>query len=318
MISFLFLFIIITLSFLLYKNGCKSIYSFSESCSVSINHKYISIFLSKGAGLGMCLFLYWSVYYVPLYMSLQYISVLSLYGFLVFLLLGFMIYIELYGYLGLDKTLELIYWQKSKKNSIVFYLYASFISILSEPEEPLYLENISVLSKGRYFILVFFCLFLVLLYLIGLKNKTVSNFLEFFKFPYLQEEVRKLLDALYYDTIGYYLKILDDMLVTSKTFRIIYFLLMFLIFYVYRFFILLLFVNFCFFHGDLCLLLPWVPLSFLFWLLGFLFYHHNWVIQGNITCLNTLLNVTPITNTSDIDKGKSVLPYEFKLTNEHI
>lgn len=85
-----------------------------------------------------------------------------------------------------------------------------------------------------------------------------------------------------------------------------------------------------FFHGDLHLLIKWIPLSFLCWLLSFLFYHHMWYVQSNFNYLNDLIQVNPISdmeiyknqletlnnNIKNGHKKLSLLPFEFKLTLE--
>lgn len=283
----------------------------------STNHKYINE-LTQGFWLCFSVVLYFCLYIFPVYWYL--------YCFLAVVVLVVIVYMDFYGYLGLNKTLLSFFCFFANISILVFYLFVSFLSIFIKSEEPLYLENISVLSKWRYVILVLLCIFGGLLYLIALRKKKLSDFLQKLEFPNLHEEVRKVTDTIWYDEIGYYFKKLDKKLHVSKMFRIFYFTCAFILFYVYRIFILLIFINFIFFHGDLHFLLQWIPVSFFFWLLGFIFYHHMWYIQGNFNHLNDLIQVSPITNTSFYEtkneilktsnQNLSVLPFEFKLTLE--
>lgn len=89
-------------------------------------------------------------------------------------------------------------------------------------------------------------------------------------------------------------------MVNKKNFKLIFFSIHFFLYYFLRMLFLLIFLNFCFFHGDLRLLLKCLPISLIIWLLSFIDYYFEVFIEGNLNYIKTCLNITLKTNASII------------------
>jgi hypothetical protein len=115
-------------------------------------------------------------------------------------------------------------------------------------------------------------------------------------FPYLKEEIRRILKACQDYNLGTFCSWITNNLLMSKFFRIIFFGINFILFYLYRILLAILFLNFSFANGDLRLIFYLLPVSFIIWILSFFFYYHMWSVEGNLNYLKACMDVFPVVN----------------------
>lgn len=223
-------------------------------------------------------------------------------------------YYILYTYLNLKKTILSVFCFFFQCYRVIFFLYGFIIIFYIGIPQAIYVENLSIYTQGHYLNFVSICLFIPLIYYL-IENCKNSKIFKFKTYPYMQEEYRILIDALFYDYIGNSFKWINNKIISSNIFCFSYFYISFLLIYLYRFFIALLFINFSFFHGDLRIIFYWLPISFFTWVLSYFLYHHSWFIQGNINALKSLLEVKHVENIPQFT-SITVLPYEYKLTEK--
>lgn len=97
---------------------------------------------------------------------------------------------------------------------------------------PRYIDNLSSYARYRYNLLL-------ILYVVSLY------------FPYLKEEIRRILYCWNENIFSYYWCLLINFLTSSRRNRVIYFTVHFIIFYLFSLIQAILFANVVFFHGDL-------------------------------------------------------------------
>ena len=136
-----------------------------------------------------------------------------------------------------------------------------------------------------YLILLLFSL-IILTYLIiqSFKNNRIKNIVS-----NLQDEFTRLLYTWNEGIIGTICTFIINRLHLSPLFRQSFFIIHFMFFYILRLLLLLLFINFCFFHGDLKYLIYFSFFSFIKWIFNFLEYYLLWFINANLTFANDLI-----------------------------
>ena len=120
----------------------------------------------------------------------------------------------------------------------------------------------------------------------------ISIVVEPYMLPYIQEEIRRILYTWNDGIIGDYAIYFINKLHESKSFRRLYFVIHFCLFYLTKMFRLCLFINFAFFEGDLRFLVYFSVISFFVWLLSFLNYYLIWFLKANLNVSNEVLSTS--------------------------
>lgn len=235
------------------------------------------------------------------------------------ILLSLLIYIKLYTWRNLDRSVSSFIFFSI--NLLQLTLYLSAISFLfsiwfyHKTLEPIYLENLSVSSQYRYlflFVISFFfiCGFIVFFIANRFMDYKLPN-LSLLTYPYLKEEFRILLDTWGAGKMG---ASFINNLVTIKYYRYAYLSIDYLHILVRLVMALLLFC-FCFFGSNFYLLLYFSPIMFIFWLLRFFIYFIDWIIEANSNAIRDCLELSPI-NPFLLPEHK--IGFSFKITSEAI
>jgi len=256
----------------------------------------------------------------------------SLYDF--FIIIYYFIIFILFLFATLSIYNKLYRWRKLEQSvsSFIFFflnivqlaLYLFVISFLFHmcfynSYRSIYLDDISIISQYRYLFLSVVSIFLIILYFFAVIFKlNIQQQISTFSFPYLHEEVRCIIDSWGNGRMGVSF---INKLSKSKYYRYIYCSLDWL-FVLFRIIMLLLFIYFCFFGGNLYYLLYFSPIASLFWLFSFFTYFINWIIEGNFTVFREWLEISKV-EPSSISKDFEInsLPLSkvilnFKLTEE--
>lgn len=209
----------------------------------------------------------------------------------VFLLVTGFIYLILYTKLELPLShFSFIRFSLILTQALLFL--SSIFILFYKTKSPIYLEELSIFSQYKYLL---FCI----LSIIGIILMLISYFFKhdlFFAVTFLnlQEEMRIILYT-WNDTIfSVICSKLIDKLYGSKIFLFIYLFTHFSIFYIMRIILLLLFINFIWFNGDLRWILFVVPFSFIIWVLSFFDYYFQIFFKNHCNYLRSILNVKQI------------------------
>ena len=169
------------------------------------------------------------------------------------------------------------------------FTYSFYLVFFQGLEKPIYLQDISIVARYRYVILLFLSL-VVMLYLIMRYFIPKLNFIvDRYNFAYIKEEIRQILYLWNDGFMGDISVFITDHLYESLWFKRLFFVCHFIVFYLLRILGLAFFINFCFFHGDLRFLFYFSFISFGIWLLSFLDYYLLWFLQANINLSNEIL-----------------------------
>lgn len=142
--------------------------------------------------------------------------------------------------------------------SLLFYIYYYNITI-----QPLYLNDISIISQYRYLFLTIISLFLIFSYLFIITFKiNIKDYSSLSAFPYLKEEIGLIIDTWGQGKLG--INFINN-LAKYNYYRYLYLFIDYL-YFVVRLIIALFFIYFCFFNGNFYYLLYFSPIIFLFWL----------------------------------------------------
>lgn len=174
----------------------------------------------------------------------------------------------------------------------MFYIQIIIFTLLYELPNPIYLENISIISQYRYLVLLILGICSVVYLVINNFIPQFYTFTNKYNFPYVKEEIANLIHASKNNLLPNLCIELTTILHNSLFFRRIFFLVHFCLLDLIRFIRLIFFANFCFFHGDLRYLVYLTSLSFLAWLLRFLDYYLIWLIKANLTTINELAHTS--------------------------
>lgn len=235
--------------------------------------------------------------------------------FLLFTLVSLSLYIKLYKWRNLQRSVSSFIF--FFLNIVQLALYLSAISFLFHmcfynSYRPIYLNDISIISQYRYLFLSVVSIFLIILYFFAVIFKlNIQQHISTFSFPYLHEEVRCIIDSWGNGRMG--VSFINKLSI-SKYYRYMYCSLDCLS-VLFRIIMVLLFIYFCFFGGNLYYLLYFSPIAFLFWLLSFFTYFINWIIEGNSTVIRECLELSPI-DPNLLPSGKT--GFSFKITSEAI
>lgn len=159
---------------------------------------------------------------------------------------------------------------------------------------PIYVESLSHFSIIRYFIFIIITVTgIILFWSLKISKEPLLNQLYFkVKFPYLLEEIVKILRVFEFNIFGPFFEWLLNHLYLNKFKKFLFFTLHFLFCYVISLIQALLFFNFALFSGDLRLVLYCMPLSLVALIFRVLWYYFSTFVNSNSKDLLQLINVT--------------------------
>lgn len=245
------------------------------------------------------------------YYSIYFILVISI---------ALSIYIKLYNWRKLElSVLSFIFFSINIAQLLIYIIAIRFFfnNTYKEISNAIYLENLSIISQYRYLILTLISIFFMLGFLILKKyNYDIPSS---FTYPYLKEEIRKILYTWNEMIGGPFCSFILKQLLISKYNRIMFFFFHFVIFYILRFIPLIFLLNFAFFDGDFRLILYCLPLAFIIWLFKFIDYYFVIFFEGTCEYIRSLVSVVdhnkPFMTSNGILKT-TVEELDFKLTQE--
>lgn len=236
-----------------------------------------------------------------------------------FIFFSFFAYLYIYTLRNLPKSISsffLFSLNLLTGTSFIFGISCIFHGL----SHAIYLEDLSQASYYRYCVYVFIVISCILLYFINFSstNKTTSLY-QNITYPYLKEEVRKILYSWNETFFGPLFTNLLDKLYNSSILQIILFGLHFIMCYLIKILQICFFLNFVFFHGDLRYVFFLLPFSFLSWIFDFFSYYFEVYVESSLHYVCEILYVTPIIPlTVDEYTAKHVLKtgndFTFKIT----
>lgn len=242
-----------------------------------------------------------------------------------FFRITFIIYISLYSWRSLPQSLSSFIFFSINFIQLLFYLFAIsllfYIYYYNITIQPLYLNDISIISQYRYLFLTIISLFLIFSYLFIITFKiNIKDYSSLSAFPYLKEEIRKLIDSWGdFFLINIFNKIID-LLYFSFVFQVIFFIIHFILFSVIRLITATLLLYCIFYHGDFRNFLYLTPIMFFVWLLSFFNYTFIIFQENSKTYIRDLIIAVPKTESKTILGILKVDPLQisFKLTEKAI
>lgn len=210
------------------------------------------------------------------------------YSIIIFPLIALIIYIFLYKYLKLE--LSLYSFCCFSTNLIIFISFSlgSFSLLFANKSTPIYLNDLSIFAQHRYLFICIASLIAFLVFLLSYFFKPIKNNVSFFLLPHLQEEIRQILYIKNETVWGPLFTYIIENLEKSKFFMVGFYTIHFSVFYVFRAYVLWLFIEFTFLGGDLRNLWYCVPFSFIYWLLQFLNYYFSSFLMGSYQAFHDL------------------------------
>lgn len=252
------------------------------------------------------------------------LSVISYYGFIIILtfFVILLIYDKLYQQLKLEQSVSSFIFFTVNIMQLYLYLYAIsalFMMYYHNSFKSIFLKDLSILSQYRYLVLslcslVFLSIFLI--FRIFKFNFSCSSNLTY---PYLKEEIRKILYSWNDAFLGDFCAKLIDILASSMFFRISFYLLHFIVFYFARLLTAILLFYCVFYQGDFSYFLIILPFMFFIWLLSFFNYYFIYFQQACNNYICSLISASLshkeiyVFNLVKLDPSSQIL---FKLTEE--
>lgn len=239
--------------------------------------------------------------------------------FFLFIVITLSVYTKLYRWRKLNQSVSSFIF--FFLNILQFCLYIFLISnaYLLRSHAPIYLDNLSYFSQYRYLVLSLASIFLIIIFIIiKFSNYDISYF-SFFTYPYLKEEIRKILYTWNYTFIGDLCIKLIDLLYFSFWFRLLFFILHFILLYIIRLWSVCLLFYCTFFHGDFTSFKYIIPILFVSWLLSIFNYYFIIFQQGSANYIRSLISATLEDKKSSIlgiIKLGPMSQVTFKLTQE--
>lgn len=200
------------------------------------------------------------------------------------------IYNLLYYKLNLEKSfysfLSFFIWC-----TIIFCYFYTFFLLYKGLPEPILITDMTQFSQYRYLVLLIIALIGIFLFFLKNYNKYLEYIYVLGTFPYLKEEIKKILYT-YHDTIWepLFTKILG-ILKDYSWCRFTYIIIHFILFGILRFITIILFVRFIAFQGDLRLILYFSPIFFLIFLISYIEFYYNWFFKNTIQYMQQILQV---------------------------
>jgi hypothetical protein len=246
--------------------------------------------------------------------------------FLLFLFIMLSIYIKLYTWRKLDLSVSSFIFYLI--NFIQLILYCFTISFLlnnwyyDKVIQPIYLENLSVISQYRYLFLSVISFFVIFSFIVFYITNCFMDYklsdTTALTYPYSKEEIRKVLYTWNDTFMGDFCNKIIDLLYFSSRFRMCFFVIHFTVFFFTRLTMTFLLFYCTFYHGDFMILLYLTPLMLCRWLLYFFNYYFITFQKG---CANYIRSLV-LANLDD--KGEALFgvfkvdpsQISFKLTEE--
>lgn len=201
------------------------------------------------------------------------------------------LYLWIYNYYKINYTIS-SFISTFITVSIMSSYMLLFYNIVFFLNEPIFLENISLLSQYRYLILVITSVFGLFFLLYNKVNPRVYDIL-LKKMQYLpspKEEIRIILYNYNDSWLGNICVKLTHGLYYNRFFKYLFFFFHVILFIFFRIIILLLFISFTFYHMDLRYLLYLAPINFIIWILDLYYYYFLWFITVNTNGIKDLLH----------------------------
>lgn len=219
-----------------------------------------------------------------------------LFGTLLYLLFVLLIYVKLYLQRNLVISVKSYIFFLINIIQLTLYLW-SFYLIVFSLKTSIYKENLSLFTQYRYLIIsvilisVFFYIVLTCFKLFSFK---ADSFISKITYPYFKEEVRLIMYTWNNAIFSSLCSKLIDTLAKSKLFLYLYLISHFIIFYVSRIIVLLLFTNFVWFDQDLRLVIWMAPILFITWILSFLDYYFQVFFKSHCNYIKAILSAKQI------------------------
>jgi hypothetical protein len=216
--------------------------------------------------------------------------------FMLFIFSVVSIYIRLYLWRNLAQSFASFILFTLNVVQLILYLFALRLLFIllynNDIAHPIYLDNISRFSQYRYLLLCIISVFFILAFIIiKLGGYNIPSY-SFFRYS-LKDEVHKILYTWNNGMIGdLCIKIIDS-LDSSFLFRILFFSIHFILFYVMRLFSTFLLFYCAVYHGDFRNFLYLTPLMFIIWLLSFFNHYFISFQQGCANYIRSLVMATP-------------------------
>jgi len=210
------------------------------------------------------------------------------YSIIIFPLIVLLAYIVLYKYLTLE--LSALSFVCFFVNLLIFISFSlgSISLLFANKSTPIYLKDLSIFAKYRYLFICITFFIALLIFLLSYFFKPIKNGISIFLFPHLQEEIKKILYIKNEVLWAPFFTFIIENLEKSKYFMIGFYTIHFSVFYVFRIYVLWLFIEFTFFGGDLRNIWYCVPFSFIVWLLQFLNYYFFSFLMGTYQAFHEL------------------------------
>lgn len=252
------------------------------------------------------------VFYRHVIYDWSYIALYSI-GFTLYILINISIYFKLYQWRKLEQSVLSFIFFFLNIVKLLMYILAISVFFNNNIVNPIYLDDLSITAQYGYLVLILISVFFIFMYLLSFIFKTnIKRFFIIISYPYLYEEIRKILSSWEESYFENFCLKLIVLLSESKTFRYLYSLLDLLSF-LFRIFMVILFISFCFFKGNFLYLLYVTPAAFLFWILSLFTYYINWIIEGNCNVIREWLQISPVN--SDLTPLYKT-SFSFKITPE--
>lgn len=209
--------------------------------------------------------------------------------------------ISLYLKLYMGRNLVL-----SLKSFLLFFVnylqllayFWSFYLIFFSLKNPIHKADLSLFSQYRYLlvsIIIISVLFYILVSFTMLSPSfSSSHIMSKLTYPYLKEEIRIILHTWHKPVLSSMCSILIDKLSSSKKVLYCFFLTHFIIFYLPRIMISILFIKFVWFAGDLRYIIYLSPVFFVIWLLSFFDYYFHTFFTDHCNYMHQVMVVRQI------------------------
>lgn len=210
------------------------------------------------------------------------------YGIIIFPIAVLLIYITLYKYLYLELSSFSFFCFSANIAIFLSFSLGSFSLLFANKSTPIYLNDLSILAKYRYLFICIAFLITTFFFLLSYISKPIKNGISIFLFPHLQEEVRKILYTKNETIWGFLFSYIIESLENSKLSMIFFYTVHFLVFILFRFYMVYLLIDFTFFQGDFREIWYCIPVSFIIWLLQFFNYYFVSFLNGSYIAFHNL------------------------------
>lgn len=264
-----------------------------------------------------------AVFYHHIFLN-TYSSIYYMIIFLLFICVTLSIYIKLYNWRNLTLSFSSFVFFSIVIIQLILYLFSIsllFNMLYSNNYTPIYLDNISKLSQYRYLFFSLITIFIISIFIFfKLSGKNIP-YASSITYPYLKEEIRKILYTWNNGFIGVLCNKIIDFLYFSFWFRTFFFITHFILFSLTRLLSTALLFHCTFYHGDFLNFLYLTPIMFFIWVLSFFNYYF---ITFQHDAKNYILSLVSAkkpelpSTVFGVLKLDSTTPISFQLTEEAV